>query len=499
MIEKINRQIEFEMVTIEELVSNGHMLRKIDKYIDFSFIYDKVAPYYCLNNGRPGIDPVRFFKMLLIGYLYGIKSERRLVEEISHNNAYRWFLGYKLTDPIPHHSVFSKNRQRRYKDSTIFQEIFEDLVFMAMEENMLNGKVLYTDSTHIKSNANNKKFRNIEVPTTPQDYVDELNEAVNQDRIEHDKKPLPKAEVKEETKTIKESTTDPDSGYMNRDRKPQGFYFLDHRTTDSLYNMITDIYITPGNVSDNTCYIDRLKYQINRFGFDVEAVGLDSGYNTAFICKELYDLGIFAAIGRRKAGGKKHFFKKNKFTYDEERDIWICPNNCTLKYYTTIREGSKEYKSSKEDCKKCPYFKQCVTNQNGTKSIRVHVWQEYKDWVKDNTNSVYGKEIYRRRKETIERSFANSKELHGYRYAKFRGIEKMKIQAYMTAIAQNIKKMTNIFCKRGGGGKNPIINYIFSEIIYYIYILELQIGKITLKNQIPKNYSSIFNELLKTA
>ena len=499
MIEKINIQTEFEMVTIEQLVSKKHPLRKIDKYIDFGFIYDKVKHLYCLDNGRPGIDPVRFFKMLLIGYLYGIKSERKLVLEIEHSTAFRWFLGYKLLDKIPHHSVFSKNRQRRFKDSSIFQEIFEDLVFMALKSDMLDGKVLYTDSTHTKANANNKNFRKIEVTKTPQEYVGELNEAVNEDRISHGKKPLAEVEIKEETKIIKQSTTDPDSGEMNRERKPRGFYYLDHRTTDSLFNIITDVHITPANVSDSTCYIDRLKYQINRFGFNVEAVGLDAGYNTTYICKELYDLGIFATMGRRKAGGKKHFFKKNKFKYDKDKDIWICPNNCILKYYTTTRSGSKEYKSSKSDCKNCKYFGQCITNKNGTKSIRNHVWQKYKDWVKDNTNSEYGKEIYRRRKETVERSFANSKQLHGYRYAKFRGIEKMKFQAYMTAIAQNIKKMANILSRRGGGGTNPLSKFIFSQIKYYVYILKFQIGKINLKKGQNINYSSDLFKLLKTA
>ncbi len=478
MIEKINNQLEQELVCIEDLVLKDHILRKIDKHIDFNFIYEKVSHLYCHDNGRPSIDPVRLFKMILLGYLFGIKSERRLVKEIHHNVAYRWFLGYNLTDKIPHHSVFSQNRKRRFIDSSIFQEIFEHIVFLAMKSGLIGGKVLYTDSTHIKANANKKKFRNVEVEKTPQEYIDELDQDVDKDRVNHGKKPFPKKERNQETKVIKQSTTDPDSGNMNRDNKPKGHYYLDHRTVDSDYNFITDVYITPGNVNDSTCYIDRLKYQVGKFGFNVEAVGLDAGYNTAYICKTLCELDILGTIGRKRPGGKKHFFKKSKFQYDSEQDIYICPNNCILRYCTTKRDGHAEYKSLKSDCQTCPYFDKCITSSTGRKTIYKHVWDKYKEKIKENTKSDLGKEIYRRRKETVERSFANSKELHGYRYAKFRGLENVKFQAYMTAIAQNLKKMAMIFSRMKTGDKFKLFAKIFRLFLSDIYNYELEISKI---------------------
>lgn len=467
-----------EYVCIEDLVSEDHLLRKLDEHIDFSFIYDKVSYLYCHNNGRPGIDPVRLFKMMLIGYLFGIESERRLVKEIHHNVAYRWFLGYNLSDKIPNHSVFSQNRRRRFIDSSIFQEIFEDIVFLAMKSGLVGGKILYTDSTHIKASANKKKFRDLEVERTPKEYMDELDEDINRDRVEHGKKPFPKKEKEVETKTIKQSTTDPESGFMSRERKPLGYFYLDHRSTDSWYNIITDVFITPGNINDSTCYLKRLAYQIETFGFDVSAVGIDAGYNTAHICKKLCNLGIYGTIGRKRTGGKKHFFKRTKFTYNSEKDIYTCPNNCILQYCTTKRDGFKEYKSSKLDCEACPYFKKCITSSTERKSVNRHVWEKYKEEIKENTKSEYGKEIYRRRKETIERSFANSKQLHGYRYAKYRGLENMKFQAYMTAIAQNLKKMAMIFSRK----KKKVQSFIFCKIIRInlsnIYNYKSQIEKI---------------------
>jgi len=114
-------QASYEFVCIEDLVPQDHLLRKIDKYIDFSFIREKVKDFYCLDNGRPSIDPVVLFKMIFIGYLFGIKSERQLETEIRTNVAYRWFLGFKLTDPIPDHSTISFNRHKRFHKTDIFQ------------------------------------------------------------------------------------------------------------------------------------------------------------------------------------------------------------------------------------------------------------------------------------------------------------------------------------------------------------------------------------------
>src|SRR5690606_38347321 len=119
---RVYTQNEYEFVSIDEMIPSDHLLRKIDKYIDFSFILEKVQPYYSEDNGRPS-DPLILFKMMFIGYLYGIRSERQLEQEIRMNMAYRWFLGLKFHDPIPHHSIISWNRQHRFKDTNIFQEI----------------------------------------------------------------------------------------------------------------------------------------------------------------------------------------------------------------------------------------------------------------------------------------------------------------------------------------------------------------------------------------
>lgn len=338
-------QSSFEFVCIEDLVPQNHLLRRIDKYIDFSFIREKVRPYYSAHTGRPSIDPVVLFKMILIGYLYGIRSERQLELEIKTNIAYRWFLGLKLTDPVPDHSTISFNRHKRFQKSEIFQEIFDEIVVLAIKQRMVAGRVLFTDSTHIKANANKRKFTKQKVQEKTKEYLDSLNQAIEEDRKRHEKKPLKVREEVLEEKEIKESTTDPESGYMFRTGKPEGFFYLDHRTVDFKYNIITDVHITPGNVHDSIPYLERLDYQIEKFGFKVEAVALDSGYLTTRICKELQDRKIFAVIGHRRFHPTKGLFSKSKFKYNPEKDQYSCPNNQTLPYRTTNREGYREYAS----------------------------------------------------------------------------------------------------------------------------------------------------------
>ena len=171
-------QTALEMVTLGELVPHDHLLRKIEAVIDFSFIHPLTAPLYCADNGRPPLDPTLMFKALFVGYLFGIRSERQLVREIQVNVAYRWFLGLKLTDGVFDASTLSQNRRRRYDDTTIAQDIFDRIVLQAIEHGLVDGTVLYTDSTHLKANANKNKYDLKVVAKSRSDYWDALNAAI---------------------------------------------------------------------------------------------------------------------------------------------------------------------------------------------------------------------------------------------------------------------------------------------------------------------------------
>ncbi|AFR17286.1 transposase [Burkholderia pseudomallei BPC006] len=178
-------QHELEMVTLEELVPKDHLLRQIDAAVDFEFIRAKVAHLYCADNGRPALDPVVMFKLLFIGYLFGVRSERQLMREVQVNVAYRWFARFRLTDKVPDASTFSQNRRRRFTDTTVYQEIFDEIVRQAIKRGLVDGRVLYTDSTHLKANANKGKFDVVKLEQTPAAYTEALNAAVDADRAAH--------------------------------------------------------------------------------------------------------------------------------------------------------------------------------------------------------------------------------------------------------------------------------------------------------------------------
>lgn len=449
------KQQKYSMVYIEDLVPKDHLLRKIDTYIDFSFINEMCKPYYCPDNGRPAIQPEILFRMLFIGYLYGIRSERRVLSEIQVNVAYRWFIGYDLDEKLPDVSVIWQNRMRRFKGTDIPQRIFDEIVKQAIKHKLVDGKILYSDSTHLKANANKNKFTNEEIAQSTKYYIDELDKAVDEDRDKHGKKPLKDKDDDDDppiTKNTKVSKTDSDSGFMHRDGKPKGFFYLDHRTVDAKANVITDVYVTPGNVNDTQPYIQRLKEQIEKFGFNTQFVGIDAGYNVSNICKELYDMGLYAAIGYRRGSHQKGKWGKSRFAYIKEWDVYICPERNYLEYATTARDGYRSYRVKNDRCLNCPKREVCLSERAKTKSISRHVWDDYKDIMHEFSLTDYGKEIYKRRKETIERSFADSKELHGYRYARFRGIEKVSEQCLLTAAVQNMKKIAMMLYKRDNRG-----------------------------------------------
>ena len=180
------------------------------------------------------------------------------MREVAVNTAYRWFAGFRLTDKVPDASTFSQHRRRRYTDPAVYQSIFDAIVRQAMGHGLVGGRVLYTDSTHLKANANKKQFDTVQLEQTPSAYLAELDAAVDADRKAHGKKPLRRDDAPPAPKETKVNRTDPDSGYLMREGKPEGFFYLDHRTVDARHAIITDTHVTAGNVHDSQPYLARL-------------------------------------------------------------------------------------------------------------------------------------------------------------------------------------------------------------------------------------------------
>src|SRR5574344_830264 len=460
----INKNIQSEilMTTMEEIVPEDSLFRKIDKYIDFTFIYEEVKDLYCDNNGRPSVDPVVLFKIVFIQAIDGLKSMRQTCKKLKVDAEYRWFLGIPFGIDTPHFSTFSKNYERRLKDSDVFENIFINIVNQAVKYNLVDGTTFYTDSTHKKANANKNKFEDtiVETVKTRRKW---LEAEINEERIKQGRKPFEyKDEIEE--KHIKVSTTDKESGYYHRDNKEKGFMYLDHRTVDDKCNLIVDCYITKGNVHDSSPFIERAEYIKRTFNFKIKHYAVDSGYLTLDIKKYLIDNNIFGVFGDRRFGPPESRKDKNNYQYIKENDIYVDKNDGEVLEYKGLidKRGDKKY----EDLDK-------------TNILRRHICEEWKDMFRENRISEAGKKLYQKRKEHMERSFADSKQNHGYRYAMYKGVKKNQHYTWLICAAQNMK---NISIKKSNVNGKQLTNTFIVE-----YIINLNFKKIMHKKTSSKN------------
>ncbi len=207
-----DKQKQIQFLCLEDLVPKNHLVRQIEKAIDFNFIYEEVEGLYKEDKwGKPGIDPVSLFKIVFIQYIFGIPSMRQTIREIEVNNAYRWFIGYELTEPVPHFSTFGKNYARRFKDTDIFERIFARVLQEASKHGFIDASAVFIDATHIKARANKKKATNEIIDKQTRTYQAQLDKEICEDRESYGKKPLKPKQGPPQTRNTKKSTTDPES------------------------------------------------------------------------------------------------------------------------------------------------------------------------------------------------------------------------------------------------------------------------------------------------
>ncbi|WP_191560928.1 IS1182 family transposase [Metabacillus idriensis] len=437
---QMNRD-QLEMITLEQLVPEDHIVRKIEQALDFSFIYPLVEKVYSADRGRPSIDPVILIKMTFIQYLFGIRSMRRTIEEIETNLAYRWFLGFGFHDKVPHFSTFGKNYERRFKDTDLFEQIFYRILKEAIDKKLVNGEQVFIDSTHVKASANKRKYQKKIVRKETKSYEERLQNELNLDREENGKKPFPPDKFEPEEKEIKESTTDPESGYYVKDERTKQFAYSFHAASDEKGFVLGTI-VTPGNVHDSAVF-EPLLDQVTELHKKPAAVAADAAYKNPALAHYLNEKEIRPVFPYTRPKTKDGFFKKSDYVYDEHFDCYICPHDQVLPYRTTTKKGYRQYSSDPKVCENCPFLSQCTESQNHQKLIERHLWQEYLDEAEHLRHTEENKTIYAKRKETIERVFADAKEKHGMRWTTLRGLKKLSMQAMLTFAAMNLKKLAS--------------------------------------------------------
>ncbi len=442
---------QMQMFCMDDMVPQDHLLRIIDKAIDWNFIYDLVEDKYCHDNGRPSLDPVMLIKIPFIQYLYGIKSMRQTVKDIEVNVAYRWFLGLEMYDPVPHFSTFGKNYTRRFKDTDLFEQIFSHILQECYKFRLVDPTEVFVDATHVKARANNKKMQKRIAQQEALFFEEMLKKEINEDRLAHGKKELKEKKKDDDDtptgtgggsdeKTIKTSTTDPESGWFHKGEHKQVFAYAVQTACDK-FGWILGYDVNPGNLHDSRTFkplYDKIKH------LGIKTLVADSGYSTPSIAKLLLDDGITPLFPYKRPMTKDGYFKKYEYAYDEYYDCYVCPNGKTLEYVTTNRNGYREYKSCPMICESCPYLSQCTQSRDHVKLVQRHIWEPYLEICQDIRYTEGMSELYKQRKQTIERIFGTAKENHGFRYTQQYGKARMEMKVGLTFACMNLKKLANM-------------------------------------------------------
>lgn len=430
---------------LDDYVPEDHILRIIDQHIDFEFIRNRVKHLYS-HTGKPSVDPIVLIKMLLIGYLFDVKSERQLEKDIQVNLAYRWFIKYGIEERIPDHSTISQTRRRKFSHSTLFQDVFDEVVRLCIQKGCITGETILTDSTPIKANASLDSLRKIDV--TPREYIARLEEN-SRTPEESENNSGSRAENdtgKRYSNNTHRSSTDPDSRILYRKGKESGLYYAEHRSID-ISGYITDVYVTDGTVHGDRPYISRLNRQRFAFGYHIHNVVADRQYGTGEIYKELTHMGLDAYIPELSHRIKDvPLFSSRDFIYDRKRDVLICPAGQVLKkvrYLPRKKDHSFNYRGSRLTCGlQCIHHERCLKKDaRWPKEVQRSMYQDYTDRQTDKKNSPRWNAMLRKRKTLLEGSFGDAKNNHGLRRAKFRGREKVQEQSLLTAVAQNLKRL----------------------------------------------------------
>lgn len=468
-------QARIYSVTYNELIPQNHFLRKVDGLIDFNFIYEKTAQMYS-NTGRPSVDPVVLMKMLLIGYLYGIDSERKLEEEINYNLAYKWFVGLDLDEKAPDHCIFSANRRRRFS-SKIYEEILEEIVRKCIELKLVDGRLLLTDSTHIKANVNKENQEKIFITETPSAYMQKLDkealeqglvdeipeyiseiitdetelaelkeadkndEKINRKKRKKNSKTVVRNGKKVRVKKVAKNKSDPDAGLLFREKKPRIFGYLSHNTVDSKNGITLAVTVTPANVTDNVPHTEQILGILNKYKFDTYAIAADSGYDSSEIYSEMYRHGIKCFIVPQKRSGNdvaSHVMPYENLKYNKNLDCYFCSEGQKIEFKSySVGTGYKHYSIDRKMCDKCPHRASCREPKILSLGIHERERREQQKFV----DTDEWKDALRLRQIWCEGNFARQKESHNLNRTRRRGIENMREQCLLSACALNLKRM----------------------------------------------------------
>jgi transposase len=437
---------------LDKVVPADHLVRQIDAILDLSWVHRELRPYYS-HTGRPSIDPVLMIRMLLVGYVFALRSERRLCSEVQVNLAYRWFCKLSVEDKIPDHSVFSRARHERFRESDALRRVFEGVVAMCIAARLVGGEAFSVDASLIKADVDKKKRAPGDQPIAwPK--VEQASHAVREYLAA-----LDTAHSKEENgegdnggssggrrrKPPKEvSLTDPQATWVARPGMDPFFAYDANYLIDNKAGIIIDAEGTRANrvveISVTRTMIERVA---RRFGLQPQRLAGDTVYGAVSLLKWLVDRQITPHIPVwDKSARSNGTFSRVDFVFDQERNVYVCPGGVQLTSTGNIDQGHiVYYRANKKDCSACSLKPRCTTA-----AVRK-VTRDLNEDVRDSVRALADTDAFqqsRRERKKVEMRFAHMKRILRLDRLRLRGLSGARDEVLLTATAQNLRRLVKL-------------------------------------------------------
>jgi len=422
----------FYYFRLEDQVPETHLLRLIDRHINLDFVRAKLKDRYS-ETGRPSIAPELLLRMLLVGYLYGVTSERKLVEELRMHLAWRWFTGLGFDQEIPHHSTFSKNRHGRFQESNLFQELFEEIVTHCVQAGLVKGEHMSVDGSFIQANADHHS----RVPREQLAEVAKVNHTVREYLAELERENPVEPPVPQQEQV---STTDPDSTYATKGG-PARLGYYDNYLVDNSSCVIVGVQATAARLShESAAARDMLERYRERYGYFPQTLAADNTYGNGELLQWLDERGIAPYIRvKENPNGRSDLYGIEKFIYVPEENYYICPEGKPLKYVgISTRNRTHLYYSTVKCCGECSQ-KSCCT-RGRYRALAIHTCEPARQRAYALAKTP-GFAISQRARRKVEALFAELKNQIGLRRLRLRRMRFVREQFYLTATVQNLKRL----------------------------------------------------------
>lgn len=430
----------FYYFRIEDQVPENHLLRLIDRHISFDFVREKLKNTYS-DIGRPSIDPELLLRILLIGYLYGITSERKLVEELRMHLAWRWFTGLGFDEEIPHHSTFSKNRHGRFHESNLFQQLFEQIVARCTEVGLVEGEHLSVDGSFVQANASRSSripreqlAEVAQVKRTVREYLTDLAQENPAEEPAHQQEQV--------------STTDPDSTYATKGNSAAELGYFNNYLVDNRSCVIVGVQATAARLSQESAAArEMITRSAERRGRFPQSVAADTAYGNGELLAWLEERGITPYIRVKESPAPKSaLYGIEKFTYVPETNSYQCPEGKRLTYVgINAINRTHVYVATRKRCRECSQKAQCTTGHY--RQVAIHVHEPARQRARERAK-VPAFATAQRQRRKLEALFAELKNQIGLRRVRLRRMKFVREQFLLAATAQNLKRLVRFLSLR---------------------------------------------------